>query len=60
MERPFRVIGYPVVPAIFIGVTLFMTVFAFIQWRKPSIYSVGSILVGIPVYYLWSYLRKYL
>ena len=58
MERPFRVPGYPVVPAIFITVILFMTVFAFMQWWKPSAYSVGSILVGIPVYYLWMFIRS--
>jgi len=58
MERPFRVPGYPFVPALFMGVILFMTVFAFTQWRKPSIYSVGSILMGIPVYYLWSFFRN--
>ena len=58
MERPFRVPGYPVVPAIFLAVTLFMTVFAFIQWRKPSVYSLGSILAGIPVYYVWSLVRR--
>jgi APA family basic amino acid/polyamine antiporter len=58
MERPFRVIGYPVVPAIFMAVILFMTVFAFTQWWKPSVYSVGSILVGIPVYYLWTFIRS--
>jgi APA family basic amino acid/polyamine antiporter len=58
MERPFRVPGYPVVPAIFLTVILFMTVFAFIQWRKPSAYSLGSILAGIPVYYLWSFVRR--
>jgi APA family basic amino acid/polyamine antiporter len=57
MERPFRVPGYPVVPAIFIGVIIFMAVFAFMQWRKPSIYSLGSILLGIPVYYIWSFVR---
>jgi APA family basic amino acid/polyamine antiporter len=58
LERPFRVIGYPVVPAIFMAVILFMTVFAFMQWWKPSAYSIGSILVGIPVYYLWSIIRR--
>ena len=58
MERPFRVPGYPVVPAIFLTVILFMTVFAFIEWRKPSMYSLGSILAGIPVYYLWSFVRS--
>jgi APA family basic amino acid/polyamine antiporter len=58
MERPFRVPGYPVVPAIFMVVILFMTVFAFRQWWKPSMYSLGSILAGIPVYYVWSLVRR--
>jgi APA family basic amino acid/polyamine antiporter len=54
MERPFRVPGYPVVPAIFMVVTVFMAVFAFKEWTVPSLYSVGSILLGVPVYYIWS------
>ena len=58
LERPFHVIGYPVVPAVFMAVILFMTVFAFKQWWKPSTYSIGSILVGIPVYYLWTFIRS--
>jgi APA family basic amino acid/polyamine antiporter len=58
MERPFLVPGYPVVPAVFMAVILFMTVFAFMQWRKPSLYSLGSILLGIPVYYVWSLARR--
>jgi len=58
MERPFRVPGYPVVPAIFMVVILFMAVFAFIQWPKPSLFSLGSILLGIPVYYIWSSVRR--
>jgi APA family basic amino acid/polyamine antiporter len=58
MERPFLVPGYPVVPAVFMAVVLFMTVFAFMQWRKPSLYSLGSILLGIPVYYVWSLARR--
>jgi len=58
MERPFRVPGYPIVPAIFMSAILFVAVFAFIQWPKPSIYSLGSILLGIPVYYIWSFVRR--
>ena len=58
MERPFRVPGYPVVPAIFMIVTVFMAVFAFRQWPKPSVFSLGSILLGIPVYYVWSFARR--
>lgn len=59
LERPFRVPGYPVVPAIYLVTILFMTIFAFTQWRIPSMFSLGSILAGIPVYYLWiSIFRK--
>ena len=58
MERPFRVPGYPIVPALFMGVTTFMAIFAFKQWRTPSLYSVGSILLGIPVYYIWSWVSR--
>ncbi|MHC4586915.1 MAG: APC family permease, partial [Planctomycetota bacterium] len=58
MERPFRVPGYPVVPAIFMAVIIFMAVFAFMQWPKPSIYSLSSILLGIPAYYIWSSFRR--
>ena len=60
MKRPFRVPGYPIVPAIFMVVTLFMfaAVFTFKDWRIPSIYSFGSICAGIPVYYIWSSIRR--
>jgi APA family basic amino acid/polyamine antiporter len=58
LERPFRVPGYPVTPAIFLIVILFMAVFAFKQWPGPSTVSLGSILLGIPVYYLWSAVRR--
>ncbi|MCP4258988.1 MAG: amino acid permease [Planctomycetes bacterium] len=57
LERPFRVPGYPVVPAIFLAAILFAAVFAFREWTKPSLYSLGSILLGIPVYYIWSLVR---
>ncbi|KPL25361.1 MAG: hypothetical protein AMJ75_01295 [Phycisphaerae bacterium SM1_79] len=58
MERPFRVPGYPAVPAIFMVVIIFMAAFAFMRWSKPSLYSLGSILAGIPVYYVWSFVRR--
>ncbi|HPC93845.1 MAG TPA: amino acid permease [Sedimentisphaerales bacterium] len=58
MERPFRVPGYPITPAIFMAVTLFMAVYAFMLWPTPSLWSVGSILLGIPVYYIWVFVRR--
>lgn len=58
LSRPFRVPGYPVVPAVFMIVILFMTIFAFRQWPGPSRLSLCSILAGIPVFYFWSAIRK--
>ena len=57
MERPFRVPGYPVVPAIFLAVMAFTAVFAFREWPGPSLLSLGSILAGIPVYYIWTWAK---
>jgi APA family basic amino acid/polyamine antiporter len=58
LERPFKVPGYPAVPAIYLAVTLFMTAFALIHWRTPSLWSLFSILAGIPVYYVWMWIRR--
>jgi APA family basic amino acid/polyamine antiporter len=58
LTRPFRLPGYPVVPAVFMLVTTFMAVFAFLQWRGPSTYSLASILAGIPLYYAWSWATR--
>ncbi|HEY2156267.1 MAG TPA: amino acid permease [Isosphaeraceae bacterium] len=53
LPRPFRTPGYPVVPAIYLVMTGVL-VWAVIRERpEVSAYSVGSILAGVPVYYLW-------
>ena len=53
LPRPFRTPGYPVVPAIFLTVTTILTIAAFVERPRVSIYSLLSILAGIPVYYFW-------
>jgi APA family basic amino acid/polyamine antiporter len=58
LERPFRVPGYPAIPVVFMAVTVFMAVFAFMLWRGPSLFSLGTILTGIPVYYLWARFQR--
>jgi APA family basic amino acid/polyamine antiporter len=57
LKKPFHLPGYPIVPALFMMVTVFMAVFAFMEWPKPSLLSLGSILLGIPAYYVWTWLR---
>jgi APA family basic amino acid/polyamine antiporter len=57
-ERPYRAIGYPVLPAIYILMALFIDVV--LLRYKPQYTWPGLIIVllGIPVYYLWNWNRK--
>jgi basic amino acid/polyamine antiporter, APA family len=52
-ERPYRAIGYPILPAIYIVMALFIDVV--LLRYKPQYTWPGLIIVllGIPVYYLW-------
>jgi APA family basic amino acid/polyamine antiporter len=53
-ERPYRAIGYPVLPTIYIVMALFIDVV--LLRYKPQYTWPGLIIVllGIPVYYLWT------
>ncbi len=52
--RPYKAVGYPVLPAIYIVVALFIDVV--LLRYKPQFTWPGLIIVllGIPVYYMWS------
>ena len=52
-ERPYRAVGYPVLPAIYIVMALFIDVV--LLRYKPQYTWPGLIIVllGIPVYYVW-------
>jgi basic amino acid/polyamine antiporter, APA family len=52
-ERPYRAIGYPVLPAIYIVMALFIDVV--LLRYKPQYTWPGLLIVllGIPVYYVW-------
>jgi basic amino acid/polyamine antiporter, APA family len=54
VPRPYRAIGYPVLPAIYIVMALFIDVI--LLRYKPQFTWPGLIVVlaGIPVYYAWS------
>lgn len=53
VERPYRTIGYPVTPIIFIALELWFV--SNIIFEKPvqSLAGLGFLLLGIPVYYWW-------
>jgi APA family basic amino acid/polyamine antiporter len=53
-KRPYRAVGYPVLPAIYILMAVFIEV-ALLRY-KPQFTWPGLIIVlsGVPVYFLWS------
>jgi basic amino acid/polyamine antiporter, APA family len=57
-ERPYRALGYPILPAIYIVMALFIDVV--LLRYKPQYTWPGLIIVllGIPVYYLWTRRRS--
>jgi APA family basic amino acid/polyamine antiporter len=53
MPRPFRTPGYPVTPAVYLFLTLLLTLATFHDRPRVSVYALLSILAGIPFYYGW-------
>jgi APA family basic amino acid/polyamine antiporter len=53
-ERPYRALGYPIIPAIYIAMALFVDIV--LLRYKPQFTWPGLIVVllGVPVYYAWS------
>jgi APA family basic amino acid/polyamine antiporter len=52
-DRPYRVTGYPVVPALFILAALVLLVFSFMDQPRESVAGAIVILCGIPVHFLF-------
>jgi APA family basic amino acid/polyamine antiporter len=50
----YRVWGYPVVPALFIIASFAIVVNQILSDPKESLFGLSLVLVGLPMYYLWS------
>ena len=53
LERPYRVIGYPVIPALFLLASLGMVTNALVTDPINTGVTLGIIVAGAPIYYLW-------
>src|SRR6266852_5365410 len=53
-ERPYKAIGYPVLPAIYIVMALFIDVVLLRYKPQYTWPGLCIVLLGIPVYFLWS------
>jgi APA family basic amino acid/polyamine antiporter len=53
LERPYRTIGYPVVPLVYIAIATVLIID--LAWLAPSTSGIGYLLVltGIPIYLFW-------
>src|SRR5260370_5786919 len=53
-ERPYRAIGYPVLPAIYIVMALFIDVVLLRYKPQYTWPCLITVLLGIPVYFIWT------
>lgn len=52
-ERPYRTLGYPVIPVLFVMVAAFLTVQTLLHSARESLLGLGLILCGLPFYLRW-------
>ena len=52
-ERPFRVPGYPVTPALFVLAAAAIVLNTIVQQPGQSAIGIGMVLLGIPAYAVW-------
>jgi APA family basic amino acid/polyamine antiporter len=53
MERPYRAIGYPVLPLVYIGCAGLIEVLLLLYKPNYTWPGLGIVLLGIPVYFFW-------
>jgi APA family basic amino acid/polyamine antiporter len=54
LDRPYRVLGYPVVPALFVTASAALLYYTFSDNLKSSIGGCLAIFAGIPVFYYFA------
>jgi basic amino acid/polyamine antiporter, APA family len=52
--RPYRALGYPVIPVIFVLVTVALLFTTFFAAPRQALLGVGVLLAGLPFYWYWS------
>lgn len=58
MPRPYRTLGYPVVPLLFVAVAAALTLSTLLDKPRESAIGIGIILAGLPFYAHWARKRK--
>jgi amino acid transporter len=58
LPRPYRTWGYPIVPLLFLGASLFLLGNYLVSQPKSFAVDIGVILTGVPIYYGWQKFGK--
>jgi basic amino acid/polyamine antiporter, APA family len=53
-ERPYKAVGYPILPAIYIVLALFIDIVLLRYKTQYSMAGLVIVLLGVPVYFIWS------
>jgi amino acid transporter len=53
LSRPYKVVGYPFVPAVFIAAAIYLVGNALYTDPKWTSITFAVVLLGLPVYYVW-------
>ena len=55
IERPYRAVGYPVLPALYIALTTVVMLLILLSpsTRQDAFLGLALVLIGIPVFFLW-------
>jgi APA family basic amino acid/polyamine antiporter len=53
-RRPYRALGYPVLPLLFLAVTVALLVNTFVAAPRQAFQGVAVLLIGLPFYWWWS------
>jgi basic amino acid/polyamine antiporter, APA family len=59
LARPYRTIGYPFVPVLFVFVAILLVISTLKDSPWESMKGIVIILVGLPFYYYWKQRRMY-
>jgi len=52
-ERPYKAVGYPFLPALYVLIAVFILVVLLIYKKEYTFPGLIIVLLGVPVYYLW-------
>jgi APA family basic amino acid/polyamine antiporter len=53
LARPYRTLGYPLVPVLFILGAIILLITTAVERPRESLMGIGLIVVGVPFYFYW-------